>query len=371
LSVVVLIGAGLLVRTLANLKNIDPGFETRNLLHFSISPTLAGYSEERLPSLYNDLQRRLEALPGVTSVSYANEILLDGGVRSTEVNIEGTPENTRVETNMLGVGPDYFATMHIPVVSGRTISASDVGSKVGEAWVNEAFVRRYLEGRKPIGLLLTGGGGGGTKREIAGVVGDAKYDELREGVAPTTYVPITGGRVYFEVRTAAQPAGMIRAVRQLVGALDRDLPVSELRTQTETVDRLLFNERLVARLSTLFGVLALTLACMGLYGLLSFEVARRTQEIGIRTALGAPRNQVLSMILRRGFVLALCGAGAGALAALWITRYLKSLLYGVPATDTVTFLAVSVLLVGVALLASWLPARRATRVDPIVALRYE
>jgi len=371
LSVVVLIGAALLVRTLANLKTIDPGFETKNLLHFSISPTLAGYPLEKLPGLYDELQRRLESLPGVMSVSYANGILLDGGLWSSEVHIEGTPKEAQVETNMLAVGPNYFTTMHIPVVGGRTLSASDISSKTDVAWVNETFVRRYLEGRNPIGLQLTRGDGGGIKREIAGVVGDAKYDELRESVGPTTYVPMTGGRVYFEVRTAAPTAGMIAAVRQLVGELDQDLPVSELRTQTETVDRLLFNERLVARLSTLFGVLALILACMGLYGLLSNEVARRTQEIGIRMALGARRTQVLRMILRQGLLLAVCGAGAGALAALWATRYLKSLLYGVPATDAATFAAVACLLLGVAVLASWIPARRATRVEPMVALRYE
>jgi len=371
LSVVVLIGAGLLVRTLANLKSIDPGFETKNLLHFSISPTLAGYSEEKLPSLYEELKRRLEALPGVTSASYANGILLDGGLWTSAVHIEGSPEKSEVETSMLSVGPNYFATMQIPVVAGRTLAASDVGSKAGVAWVNEEFVRRYLKGRNPIGLQLIGGGRGRTAREIAGVVGNAKYEELRESVTPTTYVPMSGGRVYFEARTAGQPAATIPAVRQLVGDLDRDLPVADLHTQTETVDRLLFNERLVTRLSALFGVLALTLACLGLYGLLSYEVAQRTQEIGIRTALGAPRGQVLGMVLRHGLLLAVCGAGAGAGAALWATRYLKTLLYGVPATDVATFAAVGTLLVGVALLASWIPARRATRVDPMVALRCE
>lgn len=372
LSVVMLIGAGLLVRTVANLKNIDPGFETKNLLHFSISPTLVGYSEKTLPSLYDELQRRLEALPGVTSVSYANGILLDGSLWSSEVHIQGTPENAEVETNMLAVGSDYLATMHIPIVTGRTLSANDVRSKPGVALVNEAFVRRYLSGRNPVGLQLRGGSDENRlDREIIGVVGDARYEGLRESVEPTTYVPMSGGRVFFELRTAAQPTTLIPAVRKLVGEVDQDLPVTDLRTQAETVDRLLFNERLVARLSSLFAVLAVILACLGLFGLLSYEVARRTQEIGIRAALGAPRGKVLAMILRQGLTLAVCGAGAGVLVALFATRYLKTLLYGVPATDVVTFAAVLSLLVGVALLASWLPARRATRVDPMLALRYE
>jgi predicted permease len=370
LSLVMLVGAGLTVRSVANLKNVDPGFETRNLLHFSISPAQVGYTEEKLPALYDELQRRLEALPGVTRVSYANGVLLDGSLWSSQVHIEGTPENAQVRTNMLAVGPDYFATMHIPVVGGRTLAATPARSMPAVAMVNEAFVRRYLEGRNPIGLELKGGSDENPlDREIIGVVGDARYAGLRESVDPTTYVPMSGDRVFFEVRTAIEPRTLLAAVQHLVGEFNADLPVTELRTQTEAVDRLLFNERLVARLSTLFAALAAILACLGLFGLLSYEVARRTQEIGIRTAFGAPRGQVLAMILRQG--LAVCGAGAGVLAALFLTRYLKTLLYGVPATDVVTFSAVAALLVGVALLASWLPARKATRVDPMVALRCE
>jgi predicted permease len=372
LSVVMLVGAGLTVRSVANLKNVDPGFETKNLLHFSISPTQVGYAEEQLPTLYDELQRRLEALPGVASVSYANGVLLDGSLWNSQVHIQGTPENTQVETNMLAVGPDYFATMHIPIVGGRTLSADDVRSKPGVALVNQAFVRRYLQGRNPVGLQLRGGSDENRLgREIIGVVGDARYVGLRESVQPTTYVPMSGDRIFFEVRTATEPATLIPAVRHVVGQLNQDLPVTELRTQTDTVDRLLFNERLVACLSTLFGVLAALLACLGLFGLLSYEVARRTQEIGIRTALGAPRGQVLAMILRQGLALVVYGAGAGVLAALFATRYLKTLLYDVPATDVLTFSIVLSLLVSVALLASWLPARKATRVDPMVALRCE
>jgi predicted permease len=372
LSVVVLVGAGLLARTLANLKSIDPGFETRNLLHFSISPTLVGYPEAKLQDLYDDLQLRLAPLPGVKSVSYASDVLLDGGLWSTSVHIQGSPENAQAETNMLAVGPDYFGTMHIPVVSGRTLFANDMRSKLSVALVNETFVRRHLDGKNPIGMRLQGGSDQNpVNREIVGVVADAKYDELREAVAPTMYVPMQGGRVYFEVRTAANPATLMPVVRRLVGEMNQDLPVTDLQTQMETVDRLLFNERLVARLSALFGSLALVLACLGLFGLMSYEVARRTQEIGIRTALGAQRTQVMGMVLRQGLTLAVCGAAAGILAALWMTRYLKTLLYGVPATDGVTFVLATGLLIGVALAACWVPARRATRVDPMVALRCE
>jgi len=372
LSLVMLVGAGLTVRSVANLKNVDPGFATGNLLHFSISPAQVGYAEERLPALYDELQRRLLALPGVASVSYANGVLLDGGLWSSQVHIQGTPENAQVRTNMLAVGPGYFATMHIPVLSGRTLPANETRLRSGVALVNQAFVRCYLQGRNPIGLRLQRAGDENRlDQEIIGVVGDAKYVGLRENVEPTTYVPMSGDRVFFEVRTERDPATLLTAVRHLVGEFNQDLPVTELRTQAASVDRLLFNERLVARLATLFAALAATLACLGLFGLLSYEVARRTQEIGIRTALGASCGQVLVMILKQGLTLALCGSGAGVLAALFATRYLKTLLYGVPPTDAVTFSTVAFLLVAVALLASWIPARRAARVDPMVALRCE
>jgi predicted permease len=370
LSVVVLIGAGLLVRTLANLKNVNPGFETQNLLHFGMNPALSGYAPEKMQDLYDELQRGLAALPGVTSASYANGILLDGGLWSSDVHVEGMPKDATVETNMLAVGAAYFETMHIPLISGRGLGLADMRSKPDVAVVNESFVRKYLEGRNAIGMHLLSDENR-TQREIVGVVGDAKYDQLRDNVAPTTYVPMRPGMVYFELRTGPIPAALIPAVRKLVGEVDENLPVFDLRTQTETIDRLLFNERLVARLSALFGLLALMLACVGLYGLLSYEVTRRTREIGIRTALGAQRNGVLRLVMKQGLLLAVAGATAGISAALWVMGYLGTLLYGVPAADPATFVAVAGLLLAVAFLACWVPARRATRVDPMVALRYE
>jgi predicted permease len=369
----VLTGAGLLVRTLANLRNIDPGFDTHNVLLFGINPKLAGYNNDRIQTLYSELQTRLASIPGVISASYSSGTLLSAGQWTSGVHIEGQPEKTTVETDMLAVGPSFFETMRLPLLNGRTFAASDLRSTQAVAIVNQTFVRRFLEGRNPIGLHLGGTTPSGNKveREIVGVVADAKYDDLRKPLEPTAYIPLQEGEAYFALRTSTKPEALIPEVRRIVGALDDNLPLFDMRTQTQTIDRLLFNERLVAKLSSLFGALALILACVGLYGLLSYEVARRTREIGIRTALGAQRREIFRLVLFQGLILAMVGALVGIGAAIGVTRYLGSLLYGIRATDPATFVIIAFLLIAVALLACYIPSRRATRVDPLVALRYE
>jgi predicted permease len=370
LSVLVLIGAGLLVRTLANLKSVDPGFDTQNVLLFGVDPSLAGYKERKIQMLYEEMRSRFAALPGVISTSYSSQALLSGGLWSGDIRIEGQSDKPSVNTQMLAIGPDYFETMGILAVAGRKFSSLDfTGGSV--AVVNQSFVRRFLSGRDAIGARFGGTEPKDVKREIIGVVRDTKYSTLRDEVAPTAYIPLREGAAYFALRTQVKPAALIPAVRQVVSGLDDNLPIFGMRTQTEAVDRLLFNERLVARLSSLFGALALVLACVGLYGLLSYEVTRRTREIGIRTALGAQRQDVLRLILKQGLILTLSGAIAGIAVAAGITRYLGSLLYGVRPTDPLTFVSIATLLILVAFLACYVPGRRATRVDPLVALRYE
>jgi predicted permease len=371
LSMVVLIGAGLLLRTLEKLKSINPGFDTSNVLLFSIDPTLAGYKEENIQNVYDELERRLLALPGVVSASYSSDALLDGGLWTSGVHIEGQPEKSTVDVQMLAAGPDFFETMRIRLVKGRTFRAPDMRAKQEVAVVNEAFVRKFLESRDVIGMHLGGTDTGDPQREIIGVVADTKYDDMRKADEPTAYVPLKNGQLTFALRTAAVPSSLIPAVRRVVNDVDENLPVIAVRTQSQTIDRLLFNERLVARLSSLFGALGLLLACIGLYGLLSYEVARRTREIGIRAALGAQRRDVLRMVVKQGLALVVFGAVAGVIASIAVTRFLQSLLFGVRATDPWTFAAVCALLVFVGMLACYIPARRATRVDPMVALRYE
>src|SRR6267154_1817040 len=373
LSVVVLVGAGLLVRTLTNLRRVNPGFDTHNVLLFGINPTLAGYKVERIQTLYRELQARLAAVPGVISVSYSSDTLLSNGLWTSGVHIEGQPKDSTVETDMLAVGPEFFETMRLPLFGGRTFSKSDLQSGRTVAIVNQTFVQRFLKGKNPLGVHLgrTTPSGNKIEREIVGIVGDAKYDNLRKRVAPTAYVPLEEGAAHFAIRTSTHAEALVPTVRQVVASFDENLPLFEVRTQTETIDRLLFNERLVAQLSCVFGALALILACIGLYGLLSYEVGRRTREIGIRTALGAQRREIFRLVLRQGITLTIFGAIVGITAAIGVTRYLGSLLYGVAATDPLTFVTIAFTLVAVALLAGYIPSRRAMRVDPVVALRYE
>jgi predicted permease len=368
LSIVVLIGAGLLLRTLEKLRSINSGFDTRNVLLFSVDPTLAGYKKENIQNVYDELERRLVALPGVVSASYSSEALLDGGLWSSDVHLKGQAEKSSAEVQLLAVGPDFFETMQIPLVMGRTFRAADLRSTQMVAVVNQALVRKFPESKDLFGLPLMWND---HQLEIVGVVANTKYDRLQKEDEPTLYIPLKSGEVTFALRTGPAPTALIPAVRQIVNEVDENLPVFGVRTQSQTIDRLLFNQRLVARLSSLFGVLGLLLACIGLYGLLSYEVARRTREIGIRAALGAQRRDVLSMVVGQGFSLVLVGVLVGIGTALGVTRYLQSLLFEVPPTDPITYLTVCVMLGAVALLACYIPARRASRVDPMVALRDE
>ena len=371
LSMVVLTGAGLMVRTLEKLRNVDPGFDTRNVLLFSIEPKRAGYKADDAANLYRNLQQRLQALPGVVATSYSSDSLLDGGLWTQDVRVQGRTDKNTVETQMLAVGPDFFPTMKIPLLAGRILREADMEPTQRAAIVNQAFVRRFVGARDPIGLTFQGKETNDPQFEIVGVVGDTKYANLRAEDAPTAYVPLQKGGATFALRTATAPATLIPAVRNVVNEIDRNLPVTHMKTQSEAIDRLLFNERLVARLFGLFAVLGLMLACIGLYGLLSFEVARRTREIGIRTALGAQRRDVWVMVVRQGLLLVLWGAIVGTGAAIVVARLLVSLLYDVQPFDPGTLAAVAVLMGAVGVVACSIPARRATRVDPMVALRYE
>lgn len=370
LSLIVLAGAGLVVRTLANLKAIDPGFDTQNVLQFGVNPTLTGYyKNDQIEPLYRELQSRLSGLPGVTSVSYSSDTLLDGGLWTSDVKVEGRADKSTVETQMLAVGPEFFSTMKIPGITGRTLTRED--SRRDVAVVSRSFVKKFLENRAPLGLHFGGDDPKAPQYEIVGVVGDTKYAGLRDEIAPTAYIPLKDGAAHFALRTSLSPQALLPAVRKVESELDDNLPLFDIRTQTERIERLLFSERLLARLATLFGMLALVLASIGLYGLLSYEVARRTREIGIRAALGAQNRDVLGLVGRQGILLVTLGLVFGIVAAMGVTRSLGSLLYGVQPSDPITFLGVCALLTTVGLAACYIPARRATRVDPMVALRYE
>ena len=387
LAIVVLTGAALLVRTLSNLRSIDVGFDSHNILIFGIDPTLIGYKGAQVDSFYRDLQGRLSETPGVKSASYSMMPLLNNGLMVTMFHWPGTPQDQESEADMLGVGPNFFETLHIPFLTGRGFNASDfklAAANDGTAptlaptpvIVNQAFVQKYLGKENPLGKQFGQSPGDGNDPpspgyEIIGVVRDAKYNSLRREIHAMMYAPQSGGGASFELRTAADPQALLPAVREVVAQVNTNLPLYDVKTESQQIDRLLFQERLVARLAGFFGLLALVLACVGLYGLLSYEVSRRTREIGIRLALGAQPGSVLKLVLRQGIVLAIAGAVVGISVALGVTRYLASMLYDVHANDPLTLTAVAVLLMLVALAACYIPARRAMRVDPIVALRYE
>jgi predicted permease len=375
LSVLVLAGAGLLVRTLKNLRSIDPGFDTRNILLFAIDPTLNGYTAVRTQSLYSELQARLKALPGVVTLSYSFDPLLSGNGYATSFRIEDETQNAEGVADGLAIGPKFFETMHIPLLIGRTLTSEDFksASTVSPVVINEAFVRKFFKNQNPLGRRISHFVGQGTWAywEVVGVAGDAKYRTLRSEISPTVYLPQKGGSATFEIRTLVEPATMIPAVRSTVSQVDNNLPLFNIETQSEQIEGSLFQERLIARLSSFFGGLSLLLACIGLYGLLSYEVTRRTREIGVRMTLGARPFDILRFIVGRGVGLSTAGGIIGILGALGTTHYLASLLYGVRPVDPPTFVVVAVLLGLVALAACYIPARRASGVDPMVALRYE
>jgi predicted permease len=304
-------------------------------------------------------------------VSYSSDTLLDGGLWTQDVKIEGRADKNTVECQMLATGTNFFTTMKIPLLAGRSLSAADMTSAHPVAVVNRAFLQKFLDKREPLGLHFGGDDPKDLQYEIVGVVGDTKYAGLRDEIGPTAFIPLKEGEARFALRTALDPHSLVPAVRKTVGDLDNNLPIFDIKTQTERVERLLFNERLLARLAGLFGLLALILACIGLYSLLAYEVTRRTREIGIRSALGAQSRDVLRLIGADGLALVVCGAALGLAGALAVTTSLRKLLYGVTPSDPLTFLSVCLLLVAVGLAACYIPARRATRVDPMVALRYE
>jgi predicted permease len=372
LSILVLVGASLLVRTLINLATMDVGFDPRNLVIFSVEPELNGYKGERLARLFPELQERLGAVPGVASVGYSSVPLLSGAYISRDIYLA---DGSSPQADVLNVGPNFFETMRIPLLAGRTYNAQDYQAAAAKqarvVIVNQSFARRFLGKRNPIGQSLCLDNTKPPDVQIVGVVGDTKYNDLRLGIEPTMYFPKEPGGGTFEVRTALNPKTLIPSIREAVRSVDSNLPMSRLMTQGEQIDRAMFQERLVAWLSGAFALLALVVACIGLYGLLSYEVTRRTHEVGVRMALGASPRQVFGLVLSRGIRVVAIGAVIGIATALGLTRYLGSLLYGVRPVDPLAYVAVTVLLLIVTLGACYIPARRATKVDPMVALRYE
>ncbi|HKP14127.1 MAG TPA: FtsX-like permease family protein, partial [Blastocatellia bacterium] len=384
-SLLLLIGAGLLLRSLFNLQKVEAGFNQQNLLLFGVDPGLIGYKNERLAALYKDLCERMEAVPGVRAVTFSRIPLLAESTSSRGITLPGSAPSTdpqgrdRDITYVHHVRENFFEVMQIPLLAGRGFTSHDDAQAPRVAVVNQTFAARYFPGEDAIGKRFGFDPQKPAEVEIVGLTRDAKYARQRDETPPTAYLAWQQelravSSVTFEVRTAGEPTAITAAVRQAAAEAESNLPLNGVRTQLEQADQTLAQERLFAKLLTLFGLLAQQLAAIGLYGVMAYGVSQRTHEIGIRMALGASPNDVLKMILRQGMTLTLVGIALGIAAAYVLTKYLESLtsmLYGVRATDPLTFAAVAVLLSVVALVACYIPARRATKVDPMVALRYE
>ena len=395
-SLVLLVGAGLFLRTMQNLRGVSPGFAVERLIGFELNPWLNGYNLEESKLFYERLSENLRAIPGVESVGLAAVRILSGDDWDSGLTVEGystaRPED-RPQAYMNKISASYFATLGVPLLAGRDFAAQDSRPIAGStdsdeasrvAIINETFARRFFPAQNPISRHLGFGTDPGTKTtmEIIGVVKDMKYTGLRDDIPGQVFLPylatgFTGSQSEMTVylRTAGDPGAVMRAAREKVHEMDSNLPVYAMRTTEEQISDSLSTERMIASLSSAFGFLATLLAAIGLYGLMSYGVARRTREIGIRMALGATQGYVLRMVMREVLLLAGLGLGLGLLVAVAVVRleghWLSGILFGVPATDGVNIAVAALLMAGVAVLAGFLPARRATQLDPMVALRYE
>ncbi|MFL6212373.1 MAG: ABC transporter permease [Blastocatellia bacterium] len=380
LSLIVLISAGLCLKSLRNLNAIDTGFDTTKVFMMSVDLGMGNYDEARGRAFYSQLTERVATLPAVESLSLASVVPLGrGGMILVLDNLEGyQPEpDERMIIPFNIVGDNYFKTMGVQLVAGRDFGPQDTDAAPRVAIINEAMAQKYWPGSNPLGKHIDLGHSPRSKEqpmEIIGIVRNSKYHDVTEVTEPAFYQPLQQSyspHMTLHVRTAGDASALISMVRNEVQALDANLPVFNVRTLAEQKSQSLYTARMAATLLTAFGGLALGLAALGIYGVMAYTVTRRTREIGIRMALGARTGNVLSLVLRQGMALVLIGVALGLGGALAATRLLASFLYGVSATDPTTFALIALLLVVVAWLACYIPARRATKVDPMIALRYQ
>jgi predicted permease len=379
ISLVLLVGAGLFLQTLNNLRHVDVGFDPQNLLLFRVNPQLNRYDEKKMPVFYRDIMDRLARVPGVHAVAMSQPALLSGSSSSTSIYVKGrvypiARDQLDNSINRLVISSNFFDVMGIPLVAGRAFTDHDNATAPKVAIINQAAVRKYFPDQNPIGQRFGYAAETTGDTEIVGVLRDAKYDSVRDAVPPTLYLPYlqnARGFGVFEIRTAGSPQGVTGAVREAVREIDPDLPLFDVSTQLEQVEKRFLQERVFAQAYSLFGGLALLLASVGLFGLMSYNVARRTNEIGIRMALGAQRHDVLRLVMGESMILVMVGVAIGLAAALAAGRLVETLLFGLGSTDAGTVTLAVLLMIVVSSIAGYLPARRASRVDPMVALHYE
>jgi predicted permease len=378
ISAALLMGAGLFAHTLFNLNSIPLGFESNQILLFRLNLPRARYSDAQMTTFFQQLEERLASLPGVRTVTASNIGIIGDGHSGATFQVVGRSKGTdpaRVQTN--AVGTDFFQTLGITILQGRAFNRRDTATSPKVAIVNRTLAEQFFRGEDPVGKTFE------TDPEdiegpiqIVGIATDTRYADLRSQTPPTFYVPyiqkLDGpGRMMVEIRTLADTSSVLPEARQAVESLDRDLPMIDVRTMKDQVRSTLADERALAQLAGGFSLLALVLASIGIYGVMAYAVNARTGEIGLRIALGAGTNQVLSRILREAFWLTSAGIVLGLIAALWFTRLIRVMLYGIGSTDALTIAITVVLLISVSLFAAFAPARRASRIDPIRALRHD
>jgi predicted permease len=384
ISLLLLIGAGLLIHSLVNLETQNLGFTPKHVLLVTVDPELAGYKPKQLPALYRELVDRIRALPGVRSASIGGTSPMSGSQMSVDVSAEGQPRPRGKNTSQLvPVGPQYFEVEGMRIIAGRAISSRDIAASAPIAVVNQAFVRRFLPQENPLGRRFSFGSSFHAPGfEIVGLVEDAKYSGDQKEPAPMFFVSpyqVPAGQMAsmlayvneIEVRAVGKPMSVAAEVRRAIHEVDPNLPITDATKLTRQVSESLGQQRAIAGLTGFFGLLGLLLACVGLYGVMAYNVARRTNEIGIRVALGAKHRDVLGMVMRETVFLTAMGIAIGIPVALATSRLVSSQLYGVKPTDPLTIALAAFVMTCVGGLAGYLPARRASRVDPMVALRYE
>ncbi len=382
-SLVLLVAAGLFVHSLVRLSNVTPGFTTEKMLTFRVLPSPAGYKDAQMAGLYRELLEKFKAVPGVEGVSLSSNGLFSNTESGDPIAVEGyTPKAGEVMASRMDhVGPDYFAVVGMQIVHGRGIEDQDSAPSGGSAprvvVINQTFAKRFFPNTDPLGKRIRDTyPGSAADAEVVGVVSDAKYHTLREDAMPRIFIPMFNPfwqeqATYFEVRTDGDIAGVSNELRKIVTQTNPAIPEIEIRTMSSLLLQSMHTDYFIARLASVFGLLAIVLAGIGLYGIMAFTVARRTRDIGIRMTLGASPAIVLRQILHETLILMVIGIAVGVPIAIAGTRLIRGMLFGLGIVDPVATVAACAVLVTIAIAASYIPARRASRVDPMIALRYE
>jgi predicted permease len=372
---VLLIAAGLFVRTLRNYSTLDPGFDRDRLITVDLDTHLAGYSPEQLTSLYRSLIDRIDSVSGVRSTALLNCEIASGCGDASDIFFPGVPHsNGETDAQERFVSHEFFETTAIPLVEGRLFADSDTEKGTKVVVVNETFVRQFLHGKDPLDQYFGYDTANPRLFQIVGVVKDSRFNDVREGVPPMIFHSLTQDPIdvgSLNVRTFADPAPLVGQIRDVVRSVDPNLPIADSSTVAAVVSEGLGSFRLIARLASIFGGLALGLACLGLYGVLSYTVTRRTAELGVRLALGAPRRAVLWLVLHQTLAMAGIGIAAGLLLSFAAARTVRSLLFGLSPYDPATILAAAFVLLAVSIASGLIPALRAAHVNPNDALRVE